>query len=127
MYRWEQHYGIDRFDLSGPKAFPVGGLGWITRCADDPNTVSMCTVTREQFAGYITAMCVTDPPGATFHWRIWWDTRDERGKDLIHSDQVLYPTRKVAMRALEQRFGISVDDVRETRWEGNFSAYMDEP
>lgn len=26
-YRWEQHYGIDRFDLSGPKAFPMGGLG----------------------------------------------------------------------------------------------------
>jgi hypothetical protein len=125
-YCWEQHYGIDRFDLSGPKPFPMGSLGWISRCADNPDSTSAVTVTRDLFAGYITSMRTIDSSSSTYHWRIWWDTRDERGRVLIHSDQFLYPNRKEAMRALEQRFGISVDDVREICWEGNLSSYMDE-
>lgn len=126
-YRWEQHYGIDRFDLSGPRGFPMGGLGWITRNADNPDSTSATTVTRDLFTGYITSMRTIDSSSSTYHWRIWWDTQDERGRVLVHSDQVLYRTRKEAMRALEHRFGISTDDVRETRWEGNLSTYMGEP
>lgn len=126
-YRWEQHYGIDRFDLSGPKAFPMGGLGWISRCADNPDSTSACTVTRDLFTGYITSMRTTNTSSSTFHWRIWWDTQDEHRRPLIHSDQVRYQNRKDAMRALEQRFNIPPDQVSETRWDGNLSPYMDEP
>ena len=46
-YGWEQHYGIDRFDLSGPKSFPMGSLGWITQCADHPESGVASTVTRD--------------------------------------------------------------------------------
>jgi hypothetical protein len=126
-YCWEQHYGTDRFDLSGPRAFPMGGLGWISRCADNPDSTTACTVTRELFTGYISSMRTTDASSSTYHWRIWWDTQDDRGRVLIHSDQVRYRTRKEAMRAVENQFGISANDVKEIRWEENFSPYMDEP
>jgi hypothetical protein len=126
-YRWEQHYGIDRFDLSGPKPFPMGSLGWISRCADNPDSTSAVTVTRDLFTGYITSMRTIDSTSSTYHWRIWWGSEDAHRRVSIHSDQVLYPTRKEAMRALEQRFGISADEVKEVRWEGNLSSYMSEP
>lgn len=125
-YLWEQHYGADRFDLSGPKSFPMGSLGWITRCADNPESTSDCTVTRDLFTGYITSMRTTDASSSTYHWRIWWDTRDERGGILINSDEVRYPTRKEAMKALEIFFKISPEDVKEIRWKGNLSPYMEE-
>jgi hypothetical protein len=126
IYRWEQHYGIDRFDLSGPKPFPMGGLGWISRCADNPDSTSAATITRDLFTGYITSMRTIDSSSSTYHWRIWWDTRDENRKLLINTDQVLYPTRKEAMRALEKIFEITPDQVKEIRWEGNISNYMEE-
>lgn len=69
-YRWEQHYGIDRFDLSGPRGFPMGGLGWITRNADNPDSTSATTVTRDLFTGYITSMRTIDSSSSTYHWRI---------------------------------------------------------
>jgi hypothetical protein len=45
---------------------------------------------------------------------------------LINSDEVRYPTRKEAMKALEIFFKISPEDVKEIRWKGNLSPYMEE-
>lgn len=121
-YLWEQNYGIDRFDLSGPRGFPVGGLGWITRCSEPD--VSITTYITRNWMGYISSMKNEDPPEAKFHWRIWWDTRDENGKVIIHTDEVKYEKRNLAMAALEKIFNIDADEVKEIKWEGNFSAYV---
>jgi hypothetical protein len=121
-YRWEQHYGIDRFDLSGPRGFPSGGIGWITRNPDDPNTVGKVFITRG-FMGYMTSMKNEDPPGAGFHWRVWWDERDEDKKLIIRTDEIRHRTRAEAMRALEVQHGIDSSEVKEIKWEGNLSTY----
>lgn len=104
----------------------MGSLGWITRCADHPESGVASTVTRDLFAGYITSLRSVDSASSTFHWRIWWSTKDERGRVLVNSDEVRYPTRKEAMKALEIFFEISPEDVKEKRWEGNLSPYMEE-
>lgn len=121
-YRWEQHYGLDRFDLSGPRGFPVGGIGWITRNSNEPNTLIREEITRNDW-GFITSMKNYDPPGVKFHWRVWWDTRDAEGKVVIHTDEIHHPTRAEAMRALEVQHGIDPAEVTEIKWEGNLSTY----
>ena len=122
VYRWEQHYGIDRFDLSGPRGFPSGGIGWITRNPDDPNTVGEVTITRG-FMGYITSMRNEDPPESKWHWRVWWDTLDVGGNVVIRTDEIRHRTRAEAMRALETEHGIDSVEVTEIKWEGNLSTY----
>ena len=125
-YRWGQYYGLDRFDLSGPRGFPVGSVGWISRCAANPDSTSTAMVTRDLFTGYITSMRTMDSMGSTYHWKIWWTTWDEHHRPSSHNDQVRYQTRKEAMKALEDRFGVPSDEVHEVRWEGNVSDYMKE-
>jgi len=122
VYRWEQHYGIDRFDLSGPRGFPSGAVGWITRSPDDPNTVGEVFITRG-FGGYITSMRNEDPPESKWHWRTWWSEWNEDKKLIIRTDEVYHSTRAEAMRALETQHGIDPGDVKEIKWEGNLSKY----
>ena len=121
-YRWEQHYGLDRFDLSGPRGFPVGQIGWITRNSDEPGVLIKESITRSVW-GYITSMKNYDPPGVKFHWRIWWATRDADGKLTVRSDEVRHRSRAWAMRALEVQHGIDPAEVTEIKWEGNLSTY----
>ena len=120
-HTWEQHYGIDRFDLSGPRGFPSGGIGWITRNSDEPVEGAKVVVTRG-YMGYITSMKNIDPPGSKWHWRVWWHTWED-GKVVVHSDEIRHPKRADAMKALESRFGIDPADVKEIKWEGNLSSY----
>lgn len=121
-YRWEQHYGIDRFDLSGPRGFPTGQIGWITQNPDHPGAVGKVYITRNE-SGYITSMRNEDPPGAVFHWRVWWPKWSEDGKLTIHSDEVHHRSRAWAMRALEVQHGIDPSEVTEIKWKGNLSTY----
>ena len=120
-HTWEQHYGLDRFDLSGPRGFPIGGIGWITRNPSEPVEDAEVVVTRNHM-GYITSMKNIDPPGSKWHWRVWWHTRED-GKVVVHSDEIRHGKREEAMKALESRFGIDPSDVKEIKWEGNLSSY----
>lgn len=121
VYTWEQHYGLDRFDLSGPRGFPVGNVGWVTRNPDTPGHVGTVRLVRN-WMGYITSMLNIDSPEATFHWRVWWPVWVD-GKVTIHSDNIRHQNRADAMAALQEQFGIDPKDVQEIKWEGNHSVY----
>lgn len=121
IYTWQQHYGLDRFDLSGSCGFPMGGIGWVTRNPNTPGYVGTVRLVRNRM-GYITSMLNIDAPEATFHWRVWWPVWTD-GKVTIHSDNIHHKRRADAMLALQKQFGIDSRDVREVKWEGNLTEY----
>jgi len=120
-YTWGQHYGLDRFDLSGPCGFTSGGIGWITRNPSEPVDGAEVVVTRG-YMGYITSMKNIDPPSSKWHWRVWWHTWTD-GKLVIHTDEIRHPKRALAMKALEGTFCIDACNVKEIKWSGNLSSY----
>jgi len=120
-YTWGQHYGLDRFDLSGSHGFPSGGIGWITRNPSEPVDGDEVVVTRG-YMGYITSMKNIEPPSSKWHWRVWWHTWTD-GKLVIHTDEIRHPKRALAMKALEGTFCIDACNVKEIKWSGNLSSY----